>query len=197
MKFKDDIKGTRKTINDILNKTKRKRSFPQIFRDGVNIITNRLAMANKFSNFFLTNIGPNLSNLINVPKNNLFLNYLTDKFNNNFNFQYVNEETVNKVLDKLASKTSFGFDGLSTTLIKTVKDALIKPIIIIINQIINTGISSDKLKIAKIIPIFKKEDETLFTNYGPISLLPAISKPFGKVLFKQLYDFFQNKKIVL
>ncbi len=88
-----------------------------------------------------------------------------EKFNNNLNFQYVNEETVFKVFDKLASKTSFGFYGLSTKLIKTVKDALIKPIIIIINQIINTGIFPDTLKIAKIIPIFKKENETLFTNY--------------------------------
>ncbi len=58
---------------------------------------------------------------------------------------------------------------------------------------INSGIFPDKLEITKIIPIFKKEDETLFTNYRPISLLPAISKKFEKVLFKQLYDFFQNK----
>ncbi len=79
-------------------------------------------------------------------------------------------------MDKLASKTSFGFDGLSAKLIKTVKDALIKSIIVIINHMINTDIFSDKLKIAKIIPIFKKEDETLFTNYRTISLLPAISK---------------------
>ncbi len=134
---------------------------------------------------FFTNICPNLSNLIKVPNNKTFKNYLTEKFNNNFNFQNVTEETVNKVLDKLASKTSFGFDGLSTKFIKTVKNALIKPIIIIINQMINTGIFPDKLKIAKIIPILKKEDKTLLTNYRPISL------------FKQLYDFFQNCLIML
>ncbi len=57
---------------------------------------------------------------------------------------------------------------------------------------INTGIFLDKLKIAKIIPVFKNEDETLFTNYRPISLLPAISKQIEKVLFKQLYDFFRR-----
>ncbi len=57
----------------------------------------------------------------------------------------------------------------------------------IINQMLNTGIFSDKLKIAKVIPIHKEYDETLFTKYRPISLLPAISKIFEKVIFKHLY----------
>ncbi len=58
---------------------------------------------------------------------------------------------------------------------------------------LNTGIFPDKLKIAKIIPIHKKGDETLFTDYRPISLLSAISKSFEKVISKQLFQFFQEK----
>ncbi len=49
------------------------------------------------------------------------------------------------------------------------------------------NIVPDKLKIANIIPLHKKDEETLFTNYRPISLLPALSKIFEKVIFKQLY----------
>ncbi len=64
--------------------------------------------------------------------------------------------------------------------------SLTKPITLIINQMLNTGIFPDKLKIAKIIPIYRKDDETLFTNYSPISLLPTISKIFEKVIFKQI-----------
>ncbi len=56
---------------------------------------------------------------------------------------------------------------------------------------LNTSIFPDKLKIAKISAIHKKDDDTLFTYYRPISLLPAISKIFEKVIFKQLYEFFQ------
>ncbi len=44
-------------------------------------------------------------------------------------------------------------------------------------------------------PIYKKDDETLFTNYRPISLLPSISKIFEKVIFKQLYHYFQSNKL--
>ncbi len=53
----------------------------------------------------------------------------------------------------------------------------------------NTGIFPDKLKIAKVLPLFKKDDENLFTNYRPISLLPTISKVFEKVIFKQLHQY--------
>ncbi len=67
--------------------------------------------------------------------------------------------------------------------------AAINTITMIIHKLITTGILPDKLKIAKIIPIFKKDDETQFTNYRPISLLPTISKIFERVIFEQLYKF--------
>ena len=58
-----------------------------------------------------------------------------------------------------------------------------------------TGIFPEKLKIAKIKPIFKKGENTCFTNYRPISLLPAISKIFEWVIYNQLTKYFQNNKL--
>ncbi len=51
---------------------------------------------------------------------------------------------------------------------------------------LNTGILPEKIKITKIIPVYKKEDDTLFANYRPISLLPTVYKIFEKTIFKQL-----------
>ncbi len=194
LKFKDDIRGTWKIINGIVNKRKRKRSFPFFFRDGDNITTDQSVITNKFNAFF-TNIGLDLSSKIKMPQNKYFHNYLTQNYNHTFHFQTIDDEITMSTIKKLAPKTSYRFDKISTKLLKTIKVTLVKPITLIINQMLNTGIFPDKLKIAKVIPIHKKEEETLFTNYRPISLLPAISKIFEKVIFKQLYQFFQEKKM--
>ncbi len=60
------------------------------------------------------------------------------------------------IIDKLAPKTSCGFDDISSNIIKIIQSALINPVTLIINQMLTTGIFSDKLKIAKIIALHKK-----------------------------------------
>ncbi len=69
------------------------------------------------------------------------------------------------MINKQSLKTSFGYDGMSTKLLKTIKDAILRPITVIINQMLNTGNFTDKLKIAKVIPIYKKDNKTCFANY--------------------------------
>lgn len=193
-KYKGDIKGTWRTINDILSRTKRKNKFPQFFKDGNNIISSKLAIVNHFNSFF-TDIGPKLSQQILAPKNKSFKSYLKNKFNHVFKFSNIDTPIISKIIDDLAPKSSSGYDGISTKLLKTVKNVLISPLTIIVNQMLNTGIFPDKLKIAKVTPVYKKDDETLFTNYRPISLLPTISKIFEKVIFKQIYNYFHMNKL--
>ncbi len=84
-KFKDDIRGTWKAINERLNKTKMKNHFPQYFKDGDNFLTNKQLLSNKFNSIF-TNIGPTLSSQIKVPQNKTFKSFLTQKYNINFSF---------------------------------------------------------------------------------------------------------------
>ena len=51
---------------------------------------------------------------------------------------------------------------------------------------LKTGIFPDSFKTYKIVPLFKKG---LVTNYGPISILPTISKVFERVINDQMYVF--------
>ena len=71
-----------------------------------------------------------------------------------------------------------------------------KPLTLLINQVLNTGSFPDKLKIAKVVPIFKKGDPSLVKNYRPISLLPAISIVglLEKIIALQLSSYFEKNK---
>ncbi len=53
----------------------------------------------------------------------------------------------------------------------------------------SNGWNGMECKVAKVIPLYKKDDEIFFSNYRPISLLPAISNIFGKVIFIQLFTY--------
>ena len=54
----------------------------------------------------------------------------------------------------------------------------------------------ESLKIAKVIPVFKEDDPTLFSNYRPISILPAFEKAMYNRLinFLNLYNILYSKQ---
>ena len=51
----------------------------------------------------------------------------------------------------------------------------------------------DKLKQSEVIPVYKKLDHLQKDNYGPVSLLPHISKVFERIIYKQINSFMENK----
>ncbi len=98
-------------------------------------------------------------------------------------------ESIAKIIDEIKPKSSCGFDGISMKILKAIKQVLIKQILIIVNQTLHTGIFQDKLKITKVNPIYKKDENTQFTNYRPISLLLVLSNIFERVIVNFLKLF--------
>ena len=80
-------------------------------------------------------------------------------------------------------------------MLKQLKYEISSSITLIINQSLTTGIFPERLKIAKVIPIYKKDDVKMIENYRPMSILPAISKILEKTIFNQLHDYFQDNKL--
>ena len=95
------------------------------------------------------------------------------------------------IIDKLPSKASSGVDGISPILL------ISRPVTLILNQCLTNGIFPDKLKIAKVVPIHKSDDDTMFNKYRPISILPTLSKVFEKVIFNQVHEHFHVNNLYL
>ena len=105
------------------------------------------------TNLFI-NIRPNLINNISRVSHKTHHKYLIRNISTSFNFNLVDENHIAKTLASLRMKNSSGHDGKSTKLLKFISPALLKPLTLVINQSLFTGIFPDKLKIAKVIPIF-------------------------------------------
>ena len=110
----------------------------------------------------------------------------------------IDEAVVKKTINNLQAKSSSGCDVISSKLLKVIEPVIIKPLTLLINQVLNSGIFPEKLKIAKVVPIYKikKGDPSLFENYRPISLLPAISKVLEKIIALQLSSYFEKNKLL-
>ena len=54
----------------------------------------------------------------------------------------------------------------------------------------------NSLKVAKVLPIFKKGSNTIPENFRPIFILPALSKIFEKVLSTKLLSFFTQNSVL-
>ena len=69
------------------------------------------------------------------------------------------------------------------------RNVLTRPLTLLINQCIHTGIYPKQLKLSRVKPLHKRGDKTQFGNYRQIALLPSLSKIFERVMFDQLLAY--------
>ena len=60
------------------------------------------------------------------------------------------------------------------------------------NQYLINGEFPHCLKQAEVIPVFKKEEKLDKSNYRPVSILPVISKIYERLMYDQMYKYFDQ-----
>ncbi len=73
---------------------------------------------------------------------------------------------------KLFKNKSAGRDAVRAQTVKAVIEQIAKPFTHICKISFTTGIFPNELKIAKVTPIYMKEDPSKVGNYRPVSVLP-------------------------
>ena len=107
--------------------------------------------------------------------------------------------SVNKILNiinKLNIKKAAGYDDISCYFIKLFSSMLTPVLSTLVNLAMTVGIFSEKLKLSKVISLFKKGDKLDVNNYCPISILTCFTKIFEKVIFNRLLNFFEHSVLV-
>ena len=77
-------------------------------------------------------------------------------------------------------------------LLKQVIQGIALPLTILINKSLCEGNFPKALKLAKIIPVYKKDDHEQLGNYRLISLLSNLSKIYKRVIYNRLNKFFER-----
>ena len=195
LRNKNCMRKTWDMIKMILNAKTHKDDFPKFFTVNGTAVSSHEEIAEHFNKFF-TEIGPRLAGQLNSSNLPPFQSYLTGKITTKFHFTEILPDDLKRIIKKFDAKSTAGHDGISMKIIKLLNDNYISALTLTINQSLKSGIFPDDLKIAKVLPIYKKDDRALFDNYRPISILPTISKLFERIVYDQLYEYFIKNKLL-
>ena len=112
---------------------------------------------------------------------------------------FLNPASPQEIFDIILSldlKKSLGPNSIPIYILKISNNFLSDALAEIINISFKTGIFPDLCKLAKEIPIFKKDDPLLCINYRPISLLSIYSKIFEKLIYSRMYYFLDKNNLI-
>ena len=162
-----NAKETWEIVNQIRGKAKRSVK-PQFVIDN-KLVTTRRIIANEFNKYFVF-LASKLNDAViieNLPPR-AFDDFMPTS---NLGSMFMSECTqyeVSKIISELKNGKS--------------SDILISPILAMhFNYLMSIGKFPNKLKLGKITPIYKKDNEGLLGNYRPVSTLPVFEKIFKKL----------------
>lgn len=161
-----NMKNTWKAINDLISHKKSKHKQIHAIKDprSSNQLTRNTKLIPNIFNKFFTSVGPDLASKLPDPSTH-FSSYL--QINHNYNSFFFDPTTPSEIESVILSLPNNKSDDSSIT----------------------TGRYPAKLKIAKVLPVYKNDDDTDLGNYRPISLLSNFNKIFEKVVYKRVNDY--------
>ena len=92
-------------------------------------------------------------------------------------------------LMNISKDSASGCDEVKIKPLQAVNSVIAAPLSYMFNLSVMSGFFPDILKIANVVPLFKKEDPMLFSNYRPVSLLCTLSKVLEKSCITGLLIF--------
>ena len=192
---KTNIKQTFKYLNEIINRKQSKPKATSLFTYENQDLTDPTEIANKFCQYF-SNIGPKLAKNIPTSQTTSPISYLAQQHLSSLFLDSVTENEVIELTNSFSPNKAAGYDNIPMLMIQKTITTIAKPLSHIINLSFTTGTVPDRLKISRIIPLFKSGLKSSFSNYRPVSILPAFSKIVERSFYNRLYSYLTNFDIL-
>ena len=106
------------------------------------------------------------------------------------------KDNIAKLIQNLDPNKAHGHDQISIRMLKLCSNLICKSLGIIFNRCLETDTFQNDWKKGNVVPVFKKGDEEILTNYRPILLLPVCGKIFEKLIFNKMFKFFIENGLI-
>ena len=197
---KHDTSSLWKIINKIIHlKNVKKNNIPnKMYASKSESARGPQAISNLFNKYFIE-IGVNLASTIETPA------IIDGKFNattliqsscNSFFLEPIVEEEVINYIRAMNLSKSTGRHGIPAKYIKMLGSVIAPVLTNIFNACPSTGYFPKVLKTAEVVPVFKKGERELRSNYRLISILNPFAKLFEKCLLDQLNNYFVSYNLI-
>ena len=177
-----------------LCKTKTFTAIDRIIDDDKNV-TDKQEICNVLNKYFCS-IGENLAKSLKSSSPHDFHKFCPNPCKNSMFFNPVTSEEIIEIIHKFPNNKAPGNDNINPKILKAITYDIADPLAHIFNVSFLSGTVPDLLKIAKVIPVYKKGAKNSPGNYRPISLLSIYDKIIEKLVYKRLLNFLEQNKVL-
>ena len=160
------------------------------------IVTSPAKLAEIMNNFFVDKVARIQQNLPNSSDDPLrtVKNLMKDR-TSVFSLSFVHPDAVKKIVMGLKNSKSSGVDNIDTYILKLLVDDVLPAVTHIVNLSIQQGKFPALYKIAKVIPLLKKDDPLEPKNYRPVAILCILSKVIERAIFIQIIEYMNTNDL--
>ena len=166
--IKHDLRQTWNLIRKVINHNKSDKDNVKELKIGDTVVNDKQIIADKFNEYF-AHVGQNLAKQIQ-PCDGSFADTITKNYTINCSMfvEPTNVFEVMNIVNDLQPNKAPGYDSYSPKVIKSVMHSIVQPLTDIFNMSFSSGIFPDRLKVARVTPIFKADDKQIVSNYRPV-----------------------------
>ena len=194
-----NMKKTWEGINNILGrKWRNAKPINSIQNSNVgNTVTSDPSEICNIFNSYFASVGSKLAKKL-PPARRPHLDFLsqTNSPESSFVFDPVTPEEVKLKIGCIPNYKSHGLYSCPPRLLKCSANVISSVLADMINSSILNGVYPSKLKMAKIVPVYKADDDTDVNNYQPISLLSHFNRIFEKMIKRKMESFIEQKDLL-
>ena len=102
------------------------------------------------------------------------------------------ESDIIRHIRKLNCNKAHGHDNISARILKICDDSIALPLSIIFKKCLEEKVFPNKWKKANVVPIHKKNEKNIISNYRPVSLLPLCGKTYIRMFLVMVLFMINN-----